>query len=483
MTDSGLLGQFRTKQVRARTRAFESWSRGPWPRKQTGANMDHHRNSIGWLLRGVLTWIISAAALGANALAQTAPTIEVGRGADRVASSGSVQITFSLSEASSDFDASDVDTTFGELRNWQQTANTYTADFHPFSDTEATAIISVDSNAFTNAGGIPNADGADANNSVSIAVDTIAPVPTLEGESVVLNLPDGVIDYYRGDTIQSITLAWSEPVFDLSLSDIQVTNSNDEWSVDYIVNASAESGAIKFEITLTDDAGNTTAQPVTTLIEDSDELGVTLDTVVPTVVATNNGPATNPQTVTLNGSDSSDANGIDSYAWTQVDADNSTTAVPDSASSYVQLTDEDSSQATFTAPEVTVATNLYFALEVVDGFGNADTAWTTVTINPPSETDGEPDIQVLTSNGAVIPSDGNGVHDLGTVKNRPLDIYYRIENNGDADLQVNSISTSDHLNIDGAVQFRLDNSNDVLSTPFSIAPEASVSLATRIRDK
>jgi inhibitor of cysteine peptidase len=76
-------------------------------------------------------------------------------------------------------------------------------------------------------------------------------------------------------------------------------------------------------------------------------------------------------TVTLDGSDSADADGpIRSYAWVQTDG-------PE-----VKLSAADTAQATFTAPAVSDATLLTFRLTVRNDPGAESSATTTVTVNP-----------------------------------------------------------------------------------------------------
>ena len=79
--------------------------------------------------------------------------------------------------------------------------------------------------------------------------------------------------------------------------------------------------------------------------------------------------------VSLDGSASTDSDGsIASYAWTQ-------TGGP-----TVSLSGATSATASFTAPSVSSATVLSFALQVSDDEGAADTASTSVTVRPPVDT-------------------------------------------------------------------------------------------------
>ncbi|NQY97033.1 MAG: autotransporter outer membrane beta-barrel domain-containing protein [Henriciella sp.] len=204
---------------------------------------------------------------------------------------------------------------------------------------------------------------------------------------------------------------------------------------------------------------------------------IEVDTIAPMADAKNDGPKMSGETVTLDGTGSSDGNGIDIYSWEQVDAIGSLDLLATPDELQVLIVDDDTSQATFTAPDVTVATDLYFALEVLDPFGNAETAWTTVKINPPATT--APDIQIVTNGGGEIPSDGTGVHDLGTVYvDATQVVVYAIKNNGDTDLQVTAMNASNESNIDGQVAFFLDDVAYSSPSTFTIAPNGQQLIAT-----
>ena len=88
-------------------------------------------------------------------------------------------LTFTLSEASTDFIESDVTVSGGSLSNWNAaSATSYSATFTPSAESTDDGVISVASGTFTNAANNTNNDGADANNSVSLTVDTRSPAPS-----------------------------------------------------------------------------------------------------------------------------------------------------------------------------------------------------------------------------------------------------------------------------------------------------------------
>ncbi|TNH02777.1 hypothetical protein FHQ26_02995 [Testudinibacter sp. TR-2022] len=113
----------------------------------------------------------------------TLPTIAITSDITTVNSTTTATLTFTLSEASTDFILDDVIVSNGgSLSNFQKTGElTYTALFTPTANTEVTATVSIASGKFSDVAGNQNADGEEANNSVSITVDTIAPIqPTIK---------------------------------------------------------------------------------------------------------------------------------------------------------------------------------------------------------------------------------------------------------------------------------------------------------------
>ncbi len=119
----------------------------------------------------------------------TAPGIVVTSSTDTVGTgqgSNTATITFTLSEPSTNFDVNDVTVSGGTLSNFTGSGTTYTATFTPTAGVSSgSASISVDSGAFTDAANNANADGAEANNTATITVDTIPPVsPTITLNSV-----------------------------------------------------------------------------------------------------------------------------------------------------------------------------------------------------------------------------------------------------------------------------------------------------------
>ncbi|MEN9774134.1 MAG: hypothetical protein RL322_1204, partial [Pseudomonadota bacterium] len=117
------------------------------------------------------------------------PDIEVTTSSSSVAAAQTALVTFTLTEPSTDFSLDDVSVSGGTLSNFSGSGAVYTATFAPSRDSTTAASISVPSGAFTDLAGNANADGAEANNTVSIGVDTLAPRLT----SIQVDRPSGRI--------------------------------------------------------------------------------------------------------------------------------------------------------------------------------------------------------------------------------------------------------------------------------------------------
>jgi hypothetical protein len=96
-----------------------------------------------------------------------APSIALSSSRSNLNANETATINFVLSQASTDFTVSDVTVTGGTLSNFQGSGTSYSATFTP-SGASATASISVASGMFSSGDGSLNADGADANNHLSI---------------------------------------------------------------------------------------------------------------------------------------------------------------------------------------------------------------------------------------------------------------------------------------------------------------------------
>ncbi|HEX4918590.1 MAG TPA: Ig-like domain-containing protein, partial [Limnobacter sp.] len=132
--------------------------------------------------------------------------------ASTLAAGQSATITFTLSEASSDFTLSDIQVQGGSLSNFTGSGASYSATFTPTPQFAGTASIHVASNSFTDAVGNSNEDGAETDNSVSLLVDTVRPSVAIASNASTLAAGQSA----------TITFTLSEASSDFTLSDIQV---------------------------------------------------------------------------------------------------------------------------------------------------------------------------------------------------------------------------------------------------------------------
>ena len=101
----------------------------------------------------------------------TPPSVAVVAGNTNLGVGSTVTLTFTLSEASTNFTASDVNVVGGVLSNFSGGGTHYTATFTPTTGVSS-ASVSVLSGVFSDAIGNVNNDGADANNTVSFTVSS-----------------------------------------------------------------------------------------------------------------------------------------------------------------------------------------------------------------------------------------------------------------------------------------------------------------------
>ncbi|NDD14964.1 MAG: hypothetical protein EB072_20605, partial [Betaproteobacteria bacterium] len=113
-------------------------------------------------------------------------------------------IIFTLSEPSTDFTASDVTVTGGTLSNFLGSGTSYTAIFTPATNSTTNGVIAVANGKFSNVAGILNADGADANNTVTLVISTpVTQTPTSGADSLTGSSGNDTIDGLEGnDTIR-----------------------------------------------------------------------------------------------------------------------------------------------------------------------------------------------------------------------------------------------------------------------------------------
>jgi Ca2+-binding RTX toxin-like protein len=103
----------------------------------------------------------------------TPPTIAVNCNRLSLAIGQTATLSFTISESVSDFVVSDITVSGGTLSNFSGSGTNYAATFTPTANSKVSGVVSVASNKFSDAAGNFNVDGADANNTVTMAVSTV----------------------------------------------------------------------------------------------------------------------------------------------------------------------------------------------------------------------------------------------------------------------------------------------------------------------
>ena len=143
-----------------------------------------------------------------------APTVAVTSNAASLNSTGVALITFTLSEASTNFSVGDVVVTNGSLSAFTAVSGTvYTATFNPTANVTGTATIAIPAGSFTDAAGNDNLVGGLV---TPIAIDTIAPFPSIASNVSALKIGESA----------TITFTLSEASTTFSAGDVVVTNGS-----------------------------------------------------------------------------------------------------------------------------------------------------------------------------------------------------------------------------------------------------------------
>nr|WP_255614108.1 Ig-like domain-containing protein [Synechococcus sp. MU1611] len=162
---------------------------------------------------------------------------------DSLSAGDTATLTFTLSEASTDFVESDIPVSGGTLSNWNAaSATSYSATFTPTANSSTDGVISVASSKFSDSAGNTNNDGSDANNSITFTVDTVRP-------TIGITEDDADDSLSAGDT-STLTFTLSEASTDFVETDTTVTGGA-------LSNWSAVSSTV-YTATFTPDTNSTT---------------------------------------------------------------------------------------------------------------------------------------------------------------------------------------------------------------------------------
>lgn len=147
------------------------------------------------------------------ALDIVAPTIALSTSKSNLIAGESAILTFVLSEDSNTFSVTDVTVNGGKLSNFIGSGVAYAATFTPTDNITANGVVSVSSGVFTDSAGNANTDGSDANNTLTLSVDTV--LPTIALSTSKTNL-------IEGDTA-TVTFTLSEASTTFTALDITIT--------------------------------------------------------------------------------------------------------------------------------------------------------------------------------------------------------------------------------------------------------------------
>jgi len=243
----------------------------------------------------------------------TAPTIALQSSKSVLKAGDAALITFTLNEPSANFIEQDVTVSGGTLSNFSGSGVTYTATFTAAASGATAGGISVANGKFSDAAGNVNVDGADADNAVSIAIDTTLPTIALSSNKAAL----------KAGELATITFTLSEPSTNFTGSDVSVTggtltdfsgSGNAYTATLSLTTIGMVAGVVKVPNgVFTDIAGNANADGA----DDNNTLTITAANSAPTGALTVSGTAEQGQTLTVSHT-LIDADGLGSlaYQWT-----------------------------------------------------------------------------------------------------------------------------------------------------------------------
>jgi Ca2+-binding RTX toxin-like protein len=225
----------------------------------------------------------------------TPPSIVVACDRASLRSGQSAAISFTLSEASMTFTSSDVTVSGGTLSNFSGSGASYTATFTPSANVKANASVSVGSGKFSDAAGNFNADGLDANNTVTMTVNTVvgpnakptaasSTLTTVEDTALILSSANFAFkDANSYDSLQSISVTTLPAKGSLRLGGALVT-ANQSISV-------ADLSAGKLALTPAPDASGRSYARVGFKVSDGKDFSTSTYYLTVDVTAVNDAPA------------------------------------------------------------------------------------------------------------------------------------------------------------------------------------------------
>ena len=293
---------------------------------------------------------------------------------------GTLSLTFTSSEATTDFAEADITVSGGALSSFAATSSTvYTATFTP-SGAGATTI-DVASSKFTDAAGNNNTAATQFNWTYDGTAPTLSSVSMASNNSTNTQaVADDVVTltFTASEAISTPVVTFQSGGAAITDTSITYTNtSGNTWTAAYTVNASDTSGAITFSIAFVDTVGN--AGTAVTATSDSTSVTAGLDTTAPTLssasIVTNNSitsVANDGDVVTLT------LTASEAISTPSVTFKSGGAAITDTSVTYTNTTGN-TWTAAYTANASDTFGTVTFSIAYSDTAGNTGTAVTTTT--------------------------------------------------------------------------------------------------------
>ncbi len=258
----------------------------------------------------------------------TPPTIAISTSSSSLSQSQTANITFTLSESSTNFTAGDITVTGGTLSNFSGSGTTYNALFTPTANSTTNGVVRVASGVFTDAAGNANADGSDTNNTVTMTVNTVPSDTT--PPTIAISTSSSSLSQSQ---TANITFTLSESSTNFTLSDVTVTGgalsnfsgSGTTYTALFTPTANSTSNGVVRVANgvFTDASGNGNSDGSDT----NNTVTMTVNTI--TVGKIYEGTTGNDNIAGTNGNDTLDGGaGTDTASWSQTSSNYQLTATP-----------------------------------------------------------------------------------------------------------------------------------------------------------
>jgi hypothetical protein len=201
----------------------------------------------------------------------TAPTIAITTNDNALTVGETVTLTFTLSEAATNFAAADITVAGGTLSNFASTSSTvYTATFTPTANSTTAATVDVAANRFTDAVGNNNTAATQLSMTVNTVVVVVPPPPAPPVETWPKGYASGFLTNGTEDIKYTVTADQLLQGFTgqnntaLSVQNLTVTNAtvndngNGSWTLIPKANFNYTQGQVSLNYKVVDAIGNTT---------------------------------------------------------------------------------------------------------------------------------------------------------------------------------------------------------------------------------